>query len=78
MPKQQNGGVEDCRQAYQWLLDNGPQGLSATVFVAGDSAGSNLTLSLLAWARDTGHRAAMLQCILTGNRFAYAKPQYQR
>lgn len=52
-------GVDDCREAYQWLLDNGPQGPkpASTLFVAGDSAGGNLTLSLLAWARDAGHRA---------------------
>jgi epsilon-lactone hydrolase len=51
-------GVEDCRSAYDWLIDNGPQGetQASTVFVAGDSAGGNLTLSLLAWLRDTGGR----------------------
>jgi epsilon-lactone hydrolase len=51
-------GVEDCRMAYGWLIDNGPQGelLASTVFVAGDSAGGNLTLSLLGWLRDTGGR----------------------
>ncbi|MDG1819122.1 MAG: alpha/beta hydrolase [Porticoccaceae bacterium] len=51
-------GIEDCRCAYRWLLDNGPQGRAkaAAVFVAGDSAGGNLTLSLLAWLRDTGCR----------------------
>ena len=49
-------GIEDCRHSYQWLLDHGPQGRkpASTMFVAGDSAGGNLTLSLLAWLRDTG------------------------
>lgn len=47
-------GVEDCRTAYQWLLDNGPQGRNPAqrVFVGGDSAGGNLTLSLICWVRD--------------------------
>jgi acetyl esterase/lipase len=52
-------GIEDCRAAYRWLLANGPDGSAAAnaVFVAGDSAGGNLTLSLIAWARDAGLRA---------------------
>ena len=51
-------GIKDCRSAYRWLIDNGPQGRAeaSAVFVAGDSAGGNLTLSLLAWLRDTGCR----------------------
>lgn len=51
---------EDCRIAYQWMLDNGPGGAKPAkhVFVAGDSAGGNLTLALLAWARDNNKRAA--------------------
>jgi ABC-type sugar transport system ATPase subunit len=52
-------GIEDCRRAYRWLLANGPDGAAPAqaMFVAGDSAGGNLTLSLIAWARDTGLRA---------------------
>jgi len=52
-------GIEDCRSAYRWLLENGPEGAApaASVFVAGDSAGGNLTLSLIAWVRDAGLRA---------------------
>ena len=51
-------GVEDCRKAYRWLLENGPAGPgpAARVWVAGDSAGGNLTLSLIAWVRDAGLR----------------------
>jgi len=47
-------GIEDCRAAYAWLLENGPQGRAPAtkVWVAGDSAGGNLTLSLIAWVRD--------------------------
>jgi len=52
-------GIEDCRTAYRWLLDHGPDGAAParTMFVAGDSAGGNLTLSLIAWIRDSGLRA---------------------
>ena len=51
-------GIEDCRTAYQWLLQNGPDGPAPAqrVFVGGDSAGGNLTLSLLPWVRDQGLR----------------------
>lgn len=52
-------GIEDCRSAYRWMLDHGPDGpaRAQAVFVAGDSAGGNLTLSLIAWVRDQGLRA---------------------
>jgi acetyl esterase/lipase len=52
-------GIEDCRSAYRWMLDNGPTGAGPAnaIFVAGDSAGGNLTLSLIAWVRDQGLRA---------------------
>ncbi len=50
---------DDARRAYRWILDNGPQGDDElkSLFVAGDSAGGNLALSVIAWARDHGHRA---------------------
>ena len=53
-------GIEDCRTAYRWILDHGPEGRAPVqaLFVAGDSAGGNLTLMILAWARDAGLRAA--------------------
>jgi acetyl esterase/lipase len=49
-------GIEDCRAAYRWILDNGPEGASPAneLFVSGDSAGGNLSLSVVAWARDQG------------------------
>lgn len=52
-------GIEDCRTAYRWMLEQGPNGPepAQAVFVAGDSAGGNLTLALLAWLRDQGLRA---------------------
>jgi epsilon-lactone hydrolase len=60
MPEhRRSAGIEDCRDAYRWMLENGPQGASpaAKVWIAGDSAGGNLTLSLTAWVRDAGLRA---------------------
>jgi len=53
-------GLEDCRTTYGWILENGPRGAgpAESLFVAGDSAGGNLTLVLVAWARDAGLRAA--------------------
>ena len=51
-------GIEDCRAAYTWMLDNGPNSSApaSAVFIAGDSAGGNLTLSLINWIRDQGLR----------------------
>lgn len=51
-------GVRDCRQAYSWLLNNGPDGPEKASFmvVAGDSAGGSHALGLLAWIRDNGLR----------------------
>lgn len=51
--------VEDCRTAYRWILDNGPEGPAEIrqLFFGGDSAGGNLTLSLTAWVRDNGLRS---------------------
>ena len=44
----------DAQRAYQWILSNGPDGARepTELYVAGDSAGGNLTLSVIAWARD--------------------------
>lgn len=52
-------GVIDCRQAYRWLLENGPDGEAPADFmvVAGDSAGGSHALGLLAWIRDQGLQA---------------------
>lgn len=60
MPEhRRRAGIDDCRSAYRWMLDNGPDGAApaAKVWVAGDSAGGNLTLSLINWVRDEGLRA---------------------
>jgi acetyl esterase/lipase len=59
--------VEDCRKAYQWILENGPGENSEIrqLFIAGDSAGGNLTLSLLAWIRDNGLRSPEAAVVLS-------------
>ena len=52
--------IADCQTGYRWLLDHSPAGLAPVreLWVAGDSAGGNLTLMLIAWARDEGLRPA--------------------
>lgn len=47
-------GIVDCQNAYRWILKNGPDVARAPIemFVAGDSAGGNLTLMLTWWIRD--------------------------
>lgn len=60
MPEHQHTAcVQDCRTAYHWILENGPEGASKVrqLYFGGDSAGGNLALSLAAWARDKGFRA---------------------
>jgi monoterpene epsilon-lactone hydrolase len=49
-------GLDDCVATYRWLRSNGPEGPRAarSVFVAGDSAGGNLTLALLLAAKQRG------------------------
>lgn len=51
---------EDARIAYKWILENGPEGKSEAeqLFVAGDSAGGNLTLAVIAWAKNQGLQQA--------------------
>ena len=52
--------IADCQHGYRWLLDNGPDGPTPleSLYVAGDSAGGNLVLMVIAWARDQGLRPA--------------------
>jgi acetyl esterase/lipase len=47
-------GLEDCDRAFDWMLENGPDGpgRARSTFVAGDSAGGNLVLALLLKRRD--------------------------
>lgn len=53
-------GLRDCQEAYQWMLEHGPDGPETAEFVvvAGDSAGGSHTLVLIAWIRDQGLRQA--------------------
>jgi len=60
MPEnQRREGIEDCRTAYRWVLENGPAGAApaSRVFMGGDSAGGNLSLVMAAWIRDEQLRA---------------------
>ena len=47
-------GLEDCIAAHDWLVANGPSGPrpAKATFIAGDSAGGNLTLATLLALRD--------------------------
>jgi acetyl esterase/lipase len=47
-------GLDDCVAAHEWMLANGPDGVKPAMatFVAGDSAGGNLTLATLLALRD--------------------------
>lgn len=47
-------GLNDCVTAHEWMISNGPDGPSKAraTFVAGDSAGGNLTLATLLAIRD--------------------------
>lgn len=45
-------GLDDCTTAYRWLLNQGVP--AQNIVVAGDSAGGNLTITLLMTLRDCG------------------------
>lgn len=47
-------GLDDCVAAHDWLVSNGPSGPgpAKVTFIAGDSAGGNLTLATLLALRD--------------------------
>ena len=53
-------GIVDAQEAYRYLIDSGPEGPAParTLFVAGDSAGGNLALMVIAWAKSQGLRSA--------------------
>jgi monoterpene epsilon-lactone hydrolase len=60
MPEnQRKDGIEDCKTAYRWMLENGPGGAAkpSRVYMSGDSAGGNLSLLIASWIRDQGLRA---------------------
>lgn len=73
--------VEDCRVAWRWLVDHGPEGASPVrqLLVAGDSAGGNLALVMTAWARDAGVRQADAAIALSpGTDGTLASPSLRR
>ena len=47
-------GLNDCVDSHNWLVSNGPRGAAPAraTFIAGDSAGGNLTLATLLALRD--------------------------
>ena len=49
-------GLDDCLASFGWLRENGPDGAAParSLFVAGDSAGGNLTLALLLALKQRG------------------------
>ena len=51
--------IDDGQAAYDWILENGPHGprKAQRLAIGGDSAGANLTLSLLPWIRQSKRRA---------------------
>ena len=59
-------GIQDCREAYTWLLENGPNGPEPLDFLVagGDSAGGSHALGLVAWVRDQGLRQADAAVVL--------------
>jgi acetyl esterase/lipase len=60
MPEnQRKDGIDDCKTAYRWMLENGPGGAAepSRVYMSGDSAGGNLSLLMASWIRDQGLRA---------------------
>ncbi len=50
--------INDARAAYDWILENGPDGAAPIekLALAGDSAGGNLVLMLSNWARTSAPR----------------------
>jgi len=52
--------IDDSRAAYEWILENGPEGAARAevIGVAGDSAGGNLALMVSHWTRNADIRKA--------------------
>lgn len=55
-----SASIQDSRAAYEWVIENGPNGPDTThaIAVAGDSAGANLSLTLVNGLRETELRQA--------------------
>lgn len=59
--------VEDVYRAYQWMLHNGPDGAATAsrTFVAGDSAGGALALTLINQLKERGARQVDAAVVLS-------------
>lgn len=73
--------IADCRAAYRWILDNGPEGpgVASRIYISGDSAGGNLSLGLSQWIRDQklrGPDAVIALSPLTDS--TYSSPSIRR
>ena len=74
-------GIEDCRYAYQWLLEHNPYNKQSChrIYAAGDSAGGNLTLALIGWLKHKNIRqvdAALALCPCIDTTFSYNSLNY--
>lgn len=74
-------GIQDCRHAYQWLLGHSPYNKQKChrIYAAGDSAGGNLTLSLISWLKYQRIRqvdAAIAICPCIDSTFSYSSLSY--
>jgi len=51
-------GIVDTQNAYQWILENGPDGKTSLdcLLVAGDSAGGNLAMMISTWSKTSASR----------------------
>lgn len=51
-------GIIDTQNAYQWILEHGPDGETPLdlLLVAGDSAGGNLTMMISSWSKTNAPR----------------------
>lgn len=74
-------GIQDCRHAYQWLLEYNPYNKQPChrIYAAGDSAGGNLTLALIGWLKHQNIRqvdAAIAICPCIDSTFSYDSLSY--
>ncbi|WP_392339347.1 alpha/beta hydrolase [Moritella marina] len=74
-------GIQDCRNAYQWLLEHNPYNpqVCHRIYAAGDSAGGNLTLALIGWLKHQDIRqvdAAIAICPCIDSTFSYGSLNY--
>ena len=66
--------IDDSRAAYEWILENGPEGpaTAKAIGVSGDSAGGNLSLMVSHWTKWAGIRRPDAVVVLSPNTDATA------